>query len=145
MRLIELARPALEGGQPVAAELPIRNTDRTVGAMLSGEVAKRCGHAGLPPETIHFKFSGSAGQSFGAFLGKGVRLTLEGDANDYVGKGLSGGRVIVLGQTGRNFAAGMSGGIAYVYDEQQQFKQRCNPNNLEMNYLEASFEVSKKT
>ncbi|MEI8004265.1 MAG: glutamate synthase-related protein, partial [Methanothrix sp.] len=93
-RLIELAGSALENGTKMVAELPIHNTDRTVGAMLSGLLAKRWGHTGLPEDTIHFKFAGSAGQSFGAFLAKGVRLTLEGDANDYVGKGLSGGRLV---------------------------------------------------
>src|SRR5207249_3098993 len=175
--------------------LPIRNVHRTVGAMLSGEIARRYGSAGLPDNTIHFEFTGSAGQSFGAFLAKGVTLELEGDANDYVGKGLSGGRLIVypprnstflpeenilignvalygatsgeaffngvagerfavrnsgatavvegvgdhgceymtkglaivLGRTGRNFAAGMSGGIAYVLDEKGDFaEKRCN-------------------
>jgi glutamate synthase domain-containing protein 3 len=166
--------------------LPIRNTDRTVGAMLSGEIARRYGNAGLPEDTIRIKFTGSAGQSFGAFLSKGVTLTLEGDANDYVGKGLSGGRLVIyppqsatfvpednilIGntvlygatggeayfrgvagerfavrnsgahavvegvgdhgcvtmrwpsscKTGRNFAAGMSGGIAFVLDEEGVF------------------------
>ncbi len=80
---------------PVEIKLPIRNVHRTVGAMLCGEIARRYGSAGLPDETIRFEFTGSAGQSFGAFLAKGVTLTLEGDANDYVGKGLSGGRLIV--------------------------------------------------
>ena len=216
-RLIELARPALENGSVVMAELPIHNTDRSVGAMLSGLVAKRYGHTGLPDESIHFKFTGSAGQSFGAFLGKGIRLTLEGDANDYVGKGLSGGRlvlypptqatfaaeeniiagnvvcygaiagevfirgvvgerfcvrnsgvnavvegvgdhgceymtggrVLVLGQTGRNFAAGMSGGIAYVYgnersnekSNEQHFKARCNLTTVELEKLTEADEI----
>jgi glutamate synthase domain-containing protein 3 len=193
--LIEHAAPALESKTPVRVELPIRNVHRTVGTMLSGEVATRYGSEGLPEDTIHFKFTGSAGQSFGAFLAKGMTLELKGDANDYVGKGLSGGRVIVyppkastfaaeeniligntvlygatsgeaffngvagerfavrnsgatavveglgdhgceymtnglvvvLGKTGRNFAAGMSGGIAYVFDDQGDFVQkRCN-------------------
>ena len=94
-RLIEYARPALERGEPVEHSLPIRNVNRTVGAMLSGEIARRYGSEGLDPGTIHFKFTGSAGQSFGAFLARGVTLELEGDANDYTGKGLSGGKLIV--------------------------------------------------
>ena len=91
-KLIDHAQDALENGTPVEIKLPIRNVHRTVGAMLSGEIARRYGSAGLPDDTITFQFNGSAGQSFGAFLAKGVTLTLEGDANDYVGKGLSGGR-----------------------------------------------------
>ena len=91
-QLIGLARGALENGTPVEAELPIRNVHRTVGAMLSGEIARRYGSAGLADDTIRFHFTGSAGQSFGAFLARGVTLELEGDANDYVGKGLSGGK-----------------------------------------------------
>jgi glutamate synthase (NADPH) large chain len=94
-RLIEAAQPALESKQPVQVELPVTNVNRTVGAMLSGEVAKRYGHAGLPEDTISVRLSGTAGQSFGAFLAHGVSLELWGDANDYVGKGLSGGRVVV--------------------------------------------------
>ena len=94
-KLIEYARPALEHRSPVERELPIRNVNRTVGAMLSGEIARHYGSEGLDPETIHFKFTGSAGQSFGAFLARGVTLELEGDANDYTGKGLSGGKLIV--------------------------------------------------
>jgi glutamate synthase (NADPH/NADH) large chain len=93
--LIEAAWPAIETGQPVVLERAIRNVDRTVGAMLSGEVAKRHGHAGLPEDTISIRFEGTAGQSFGAFLSRGVTLELTGDANDYVAKGLSGGRVVV--------------------------------------------------
>jgi glutamate synthase domain-containing protein 2/glutamate synthase domain-containing protein 1/glutamate synthase domain-containing protein 3 len=193
--LIKLAAPALEQRTPVRVEMEIRNVNRTVGTMLSGRVAKRYGSQGLPGGTIHFKFSGSAGQSFGAFLARGITLELAGDANDYVGKGLSGGRlivypprastfapeeniligntclygatsgegffngvagerfavrnsgatavlegvgdhgceymtnglVVVLGKTGRNFAAGMSGGIAYVFDEDGEFaRKRCN-------------------
>ncbi len=199
-KLIELARPALEAGKQVAAELPIDNVNRTVGTTLSGMIAKKYGFAGLPDETIHFKFNGNAGQSFGCFLAKGVTLELEGDANDYLGKGLSGGRiiayppkvatfkaeqniiagnvicyggiageiylrgvvgerfcvrnsgvsavvegvgdhgceymtggrVIVLGKTGRNFAAGMSGGIAYVYDDDGQFAKKCNHEMVEL-------------
>src|SRR5437879_4923618 len=194
-KLIDHARDAIENKTPVEIKLPIRNVHRTVGAMLSGEIARKYGSEGLPDETIKFEFNGSAGQSFGAFLAKGVTLTLEGDANDYVGKGLSGGRlivypprrstylpeenilignvvlygatsgeaffngmagerfavrnsgatavveglgdhgceymtkglVIVLGRAGRNFAAGMSGGIAYVLDEKGDFaEKRCN-------------------
>ncbi|WP_034990866.1 glutamate synthase large subunit [Beijerinckia mobilis] len=94
-RLIEEAQPALETGSPVGIEVPIKNTDRTTGAMLSGEIAKRFGHAGLPDNTIHVKASGTAGQSFGAWLASGVTLELEGQANDYVGKGLSGGRILI--------------------------------------------------
>jgi glutamate synthase domain-containing protein 3 len=194
-RLIDLATEALENRSPIEIVLPIRNVHRTVGAMLSGEIARRYGSEGLPENTIHCRFTGSAGQSFGAFLANGVTLELEGDANDYMGKGLSGGRVIiypprastflpeenilignvalygatngeaflngmggerfavrnsgatavveglgdhgceymtkglvvVLGKVGRNFAAGMSGGIAYVLDEKGDFAvKRCN-------------------
>src|SRR5207249_2504761 len=193
-RLIELAQPALERGEKVLIETPIRNINRTVGTMLSHEIAKRYGHDGLPEDTIHIRFAGSAGQSFGAFLARGVVLDLVGDTNDYCGKGLSGGRisvqpspkfrgepsenvitgnvvlygaiageayfrgvagerfavrnsgaqavvegvgdhcceymtggtVVVLGATGRNFAAGMSGGVAYVFDEDGEFVKRCN-------------------
>ncbi|MCC6856955.1 MAG: glutamate synthase large subunit [Bryobacterales bacterium] len=200
-QLIEHAREALEHGAPVEIKLPIRNVHRTVGAMLSGEIARRFGSAGLPDDTIRFHFSGSAGQSFGAFLAKGVTLELEGDANDYVGKGLSGGKlivypprtstflpeenilignvvlygatggeayfngvagerfavrnsgaetvveglgdhgceymtrgtVVVLGKTGRNFAAGMSGGLAYVLDERGDFaEKRCNMASVDL-------------
>jgi glutamate synthase domain-containing protein 3 len=200
-KLIELAAPAIDKGTKVCHELTIQNVNRTVGAMLSGRVAKKYGFAGLPDDTITFKFQGSAGQSFGAFLAQGITLLLEGDANDYVGKGLSGGRiavfpsrhstfkaqenivagnvicygairgevyirgvvgerfcvrnsgaeavvegvgdhgceymtggrVVVIGETGRNFAAGMSGGIAYVYDEKGAFPRLCN---MEMVSLE---------
>jgi glutamate synthase domain-containing protein 3 len=193
-RLIEIAKPAIERGEKVAIDMPIRNLNRTVGTMLSHEIAKRYGHDGLPDDTVHIRFAGSAGQSFGAFLAKGVTLDLIGDTNDYCGKGLSGGRitvqpspkfrgeptqnvitgnvvlygaiageayfrgvagerfavrnsgahavvegvgdhgceymtggtVVVLGGTGRNFAAGMSGGIAYVFDEDGEFVKRCN-------------------
>jgi glutamate synthase (NADPH/NADH) large chain len=93
--LIAAAKPSIENGQPVRLERTVRNVDRTVGAMLSGEVAKRHGHAGLPEDTISVKFTGTAGQSFGAFLARGVSLELTGDSNDYVGKGLSGGRIVV--------------------------------------------------
>ncbi|MFM8547683.1 MAG: glutamate synthase-related protein [Betaproteobacteria bacterium] len=194
-KMIELARPALERREKVSFILPIRNVNRTVGAMLSGEVARRYGHDGLADDSIHVQLQGTAGQSLGAFLARGVTLDLVGEANDYVGKGLSGGRVIVrptndfrgasheniivgntvlygaiegeaffsgvagerfavrtsgatavvegtgdhgceymtggtvvvLGTTGRNFAAGMSGGIAYIYDPQGDFAAHCNP------------------
>jgi glutamate synthase (NADPH/NADH) large chain len=201
-RLIELAQPAIQRGEKVKIEMPIRNVNRTVGTMLSAEVARKYGHAGLPDDTIQITFAGSAGQSFGAFLAHGISLDLIGESNDYVGKGLSGGRivvqpstkfrgdpkdniiigntvmygavggeayfrgvggerfcvrnsgalavvegvgdhcceymtggtVIVLGRTGRNFAAGMSGGIAYVLDEDGSFDKSCN---LAMVTLEA--------
>jgi glutamate synthase (NADPH/NADH) large chain len=94
-KLIEAARPAIDKGEPVLIELPVTNVNRTVGAMLSGEVARKYGHAGLPEDTISVRLTGTAGQSFGAFLARGVSLELTGDANDYVGKGLSGGRVVV--------------------------------------------------
>ena len=104
--LVSLAKPALESGASVREELEIINTDRTVGAILSHEIAKRYGVDLLPDDTIHFKFTGSAGQSFGAFLAKGVTLELEGDANDYVGKGLSGGRVVIYPPRSATFVAG---------------------------------------
>ena len=94
-KLIEQAQPALERGEPVTIELPIRNVDRTAGAMLSGEIAKRFGHSGLKDDTITVKLTGTAGQSFGAFLARGVTFDLIGAGNDYVGKGLSGGRIVV--------------------------------------------------
>ena len=94
-RLIAQARPALEARQPVRIDMAVRNSDRTIGAMLSGQVAQRYGHAGLPADTIHIHLTGTAGQSFGAFLARGVTLELDGEANDYVGKGLSGGRIVV--------------------------------------------------
>jgi glutamate synthase domain-containing protein 3 len=209
-KLIELAGEALENQSPIEIKLPIRNVHRTVGAMLSGEIARRYGSAGLPDDTIRFEFTGSAGQSFGAFLAKGVTLTLEGDANDYVGKGLSGGRliaypprestflpeenilignvvlygatsgeayfngmagerfavrnsgatavveglgdhgceymtkglVVVLGRCGRNFAAGMSGGIAYVLDEAGDFgEKRCNTAAVDLEPVEGDAQL----
>jgi glutamate synthase (NADPH) large chain len=192
--LIKLAKPAIEHAQSIEHELVIKNSNRTTGAMLSGEVCKAYGEEGLAQDTIKFNFKGCAGQSFGAWLAKGVTFTLEGLANDYIGKGISGGkiivfpdkrtdykpdensiignttfygaisgeayirgragerfcirnsglnavveglgdhgceymtggRVVVLGITGRNFAAGMSGGVAYVYDADGKFKSRCN-------------------
>jgi glutamate synthase domain-containing protein 3 len=209
-QLMELAQPALEQRQPVEATLPIRNIHRTVGAMLGGEIVRRYGAAGLPDGTIRLLFKGSAGQSFGAFLPNGVTLTLEGEANDYVGKGLSGGRiviypprnssflpeesilagnvvlygatsgevflngmagerfavrnsgatavvegvgdhcceymtngvVVVLGSCGRNFAAGMSGGIAYVFDEGGSFIQkRCNQASVDLEPLDETRDI----
>jgi glutamate synthase (NADPH) large chain len=104
-KLLDLAKPAIEDGKPVQAELDIINTDRTVGTILSNEIAKKWGQDLLPDDTIRFKFTGSAGQSFGAFLAKGVTLELEGDGNDYIGKGLSGGRVIVYPPKESTFAA----------------------------------------
>jgi glutamate synthase domain-containing protein 3 len=208
-KLIDHARDSIENGTPMEVKLPIRNVHRTVGAMLSGEIARRHGSQGLPEDTIKFYFTGSAGQSFGAFLAKGVTLELEGDANDYVGKGLSGGKLIVypprtsrflpeknilignvvlygatsgeayfngmagerfavrnsgatavveglgdhgceymtnglvavLGKTGRNFAAGMSGGIAYVLDEEGDFKEkRCNTAGVDLEPVEGEDE-----
>jgi glutamate synthase (ferredoxin) len=208
-RLIELAKPALEHGERVRADLPIRNVHRAVGTMLSSAIAKKYGAALLPDGTIHFKFAGSAGQSFGAFGARGLTLELEGDANDYFGKGLSGarvivyppreatfaaeeniivgnvafygatsgeayarglagerfcvrnsgvravvegvgdhgceymtgGRVVVLGPTGRNFAAGMSGGIAYVLDETGRFPDLCNMGMVGLEALEDADEI----
>ena len=193
-QLIELAEPALTNGGKVRSELNIVNTNRVVGAMLSNQVIRRVGPQMLPNDTIHYKFNGSAGQSFGCWLAKGITLELEGDANDYTGKGLSGGKLIIyppkesqfvpeeniilgnvalygatsgecyfrgiaaerfcvrnsgatavvegvgdhgceymtggtaviLGETGRNFAAGMSGGIAYIWDEHGAFEEKCN-------------------
>jgi glutamate synthase (NADPH/NADH) large chain len=198
--LIEQATPAIQRGEPVHIAREIRNVHRTVGAMLSGEVAKRYGHVGLPEDTIQISLRGNAGGSFGAFLARGIALELIGDANDYVGKGLSGGRVVVkqpaeakrepteniivgntvlygaiagdayfqgvagerfavrnsgalavvegcgdhgceymtggvvvvLGDTGRNFAAGMSGGVAYVYDPKRRFESLCNMAAVEL-------------
>jgi len=192
--LIQKSKAAIENGEHVSFIQPVRNVNRTVGAMLSGVIAKKYGHEGLPDDSIHIQFKGTAGQSFGAFLARGVTLDLIGDGNDYVGKGLSGGRIIirpttdfrgksedniicgntvmygaiegesffrgvagerfcvrnsgasavvegtgdhgceymtggtvvVLGETGRNFAAGMSGGVAFVYDPDGQFAGKCN-------------------
>ena len=126
-KLIELAESALHGNGAVDVSLPIHNSNRTVGAMLSGEVAKQYGEEGLPEDSIHFRFRGSAGQSFGAFLAKGVSLTLEGDANDYIGKGLSGGRIVVYPPEGSTFVPedniivgnvalyGATGGHAFIH------------------------------
>lgn len=203
-KLIEVAKPALEKGTPVTGNFDICNVDRTVGAMLSNQISKKYKGEGLPSGTIHFKFRGSAGQSFGGFAAPGLRFELEGEANDYFGKGLSGGQLIVypdreakivaeeniivgnvafygatlgeayirgiagerfcvrnsgvktvvegigdhgceymtggtaviLGSTGRNFAAGMSGGIAYVYDPDRKFNQLCNKETIEFEELD---------
>ncbi len=211
-KLIAQSQAALERGAPVRLSLSITNTHRTTGAMLSGEIAKRYGHQGLPHDTIVVKFKGTAGQSFGAFLVRGVSFELEGDANDYVGKGLSGGRIVVrppagtgivpersiivgntvlygaiegecyfrgvagerfavrnsgavaviegagdhcceymtggvavvLGPTGRNFAAGMSGGIAYVLDEDGTFASRCNMAMVELEPMPAEEEINAR-
>ncbi len=204
-QLIKEAKPALENGEKVNIEMAIKNHNRTVGTMLSGRVAKMYGHEGLPDDTIHIKASGTAGQSFGAWAAKGVTLELSGEGNDYVGKGLSGGRLIIyppedckiaradeniivgntvlygaisgeayfsgvagerfcvrnsgataviegvgdhgceymtggqvvcLGATGRNFAAGMSGGIAYVLDESGDFASLCNMEMVELQQVD---------
>ncbi len=210
--LLKASMPALESKTAVTDHFAIRNVHRTVGAMLGGEIARRYGSAGLPDGTIHFKFNGSAGQSFGAFLPSGVTLELEGDSNDYLGKGLSGGRVIayppktssflpeesilvgnvvlygatsgevflngiagerfavrnsgatavvegvgdhgceymtngrvvVIGTTGRNFAAGMSGGRAFVYDDHGDFSsRRCNKVSVDLEPLVADEDVAE--
>ena len=210
--LIAKAAPALESKTPVTGSFAIRNVHRTVGGMLGGEIARRYGSAGLPDNTIHFKFEGSAGQSFGAFVPSGVTLELEGDSNDYLGKGLSGGRIIayppktsfflpeesilvgnvvlygatsgevflngiagerfavrnsgaiavvegvgdhgceymtngtvvVLGTTGRNFAAGMSGGRAFVFDDQGDFStRRCNKASVDLEPLVTDEDVAE--
>jgi glutamate synthase (ferredoxin) len=201
--LLQLCAPAIESGAPVEAELEVHNTDRAVGTILGSRVTRRYGSKGLPDDTVRLHFSGSSGQSFGAFLPKGITMTLTGDANDYTGKGLSGGRIIVkppagsifqpeeniiignvafygatggeafvggaagerfcvrnsgvravveavgdhgceymtggrvavLGKTGRNFAAGMSGGIAYVYDEDGSFRSKCNMEMVQLTYV----------
>ncbi len=205
--LIRLAEPALERSEPVEIDLPIRNVNRTVGTMLGHEVTKRHRGAGLPDDTIQIRFTGSAGQSFGAFVPRGITLRLEGDANDYVGKGLSGGplivrppadahpgfvpeenviagnvmlygatggeayvrgivgerfcvrnsgatavvegvgdhgceymtggRAVVLGPTGRNFGAGMSGGIAYVFDPDDTLYRRLNAEMVDLEPLDS--------
>ncbi|OCC03272.1 glutamate synthase subunit alpha [Labrys sp. WJW] len=206
------AAPALDYGREVTIEGRISNVDRTAGAMLSGEVAMRYGYEGLPDGTIKVNLTGTAGQSFGSFLAAGIDLTLVGQANDYVGKGLSGGRIIikpseetqavpeksiivgntvlygaiagecyfrgvagerfavrnsgaaavvegtgdhgceymtggvvvVLGQTGRNFAAGMSGGVAYVYDEDQSFAKRCNLSMVDLEPVEEEEDLMER-
>ncbi len=209
--LMQLCEPALSRGEKVEASLPIRNTNRVVGTILGSEVSKRYGAEGLPENTIKLNFQGSAGQSFGAFVPRGITLNLEGDSNDYIGKGLSGGKIIVyppkastfipeeniiignvafygatsgeayirgaagerfcvrnsgvhavveavgdhgceymtggkvvvLGKTGRNFAAGMSGGVAYVFDENNDFNVRCNTEMVELSQLEDNEEITE--
>ena len=209
--LIAQAQDALNDGKPALVESRISNTNRTVGAMLSHEVVRRYGHAGLPNDTIQVRFSGTAGQSFGAFLAHGISFELRGEGNDYVGKGLCGGRiaimppadsklvaheniivgntvlygatsgecyfngvagerfavrnsgavavveglgdhgceymtggiVVVLGQTGRNFAAGMSGGVAYVLDEEGSFEKHCNLSMVALEPVPAEAEASE--
>jgi len=209
--LVPLCRDALERGTPVDLRLPIRNVNRTVGTILGSEVTIRHGADGLPPDTIRVHFAGSAGQSFGAFVPRGITLVLEGDANDYLGKGLSGGkiivhppressflaeenilvgnvvlygatsgeayfrgmagerfavrnsgaltvvegvgdhgceymtggRVVVIGETGRNFAAGMSGGIAYVLDGDGGFRGRCNLGMVDLEPLAEEDDVAE--
>jgi glutamate synthase (NADPH/NADH) large chain len=208
-RLIKLAKESLDKGTPTKFEVPIVNTNRTVGTMLSHTLVKKWGERALPSDTIHIQFKGSAGQSFGAFLAKGITLELEGDSNDYVGKGLSGGRIIIyppkestfaaednvlignvalygatggraffrgrsaerfcvrnsgaravvegvgdhgceymtggraviLGPTGLNFAAGMSGGIAYVFDADRDFKPKCNLGTVDLEAVEEDEDV----
>jgi glutamate synthase (ferredoxin) len=202
--LLKLAEPALERGEKVTIELPIRNVNRTVGTILGSDLTRKYGFDGLPDDTITLKFQGSAGQSFGAFVSRGITLWLEGDSNDYTGKGLSGGkmiiyppkeatfvpeenilignvalygatagslfargvagerfcvrnsgaiavvegtgdhgceymtggRVVIIGKTGRNFAAGMSGGIAYVFDADGDFEIRCNREMVDLEALD---------
>ena len=209
--LLELCRPAIERGEEVVAELPIRNVNRVVGTITGSEITRRYGARGLPEDTIRLHFRGSAGQSFGAFLPPGMSLSLEGDANDYLGKGLSGGklavfpprearfvaedniivgnvalygatggeayirgmvgerfcvrnsgvhavveaigdhgceymtggRVVVLGATGRNFAAGMSGGIAYVLDERGDFSGKVNAQMVGLQRLQDTEEITE--
>src|SRR5208282_729780 len=209
--LLDLCRPAIERGEKVSAEMPIQNVHRVVGTITGGEVTKKWGAAGLPEDTIRILFRGSAGQSFGAFMPRGMTFVLEGDANDYVGKGLSGGRIIVypsdkatfvpeenvivgnvafygatsgeafirgmagerfcvrnsgvtavvesvgdhgceympggrvvvLGPAGRNFAAGMSGGVAYVLDERGDFPSRVNLQMVGIEKLEAPEEIAE--
>jgi glutamate synthase (ferredoxin) len=203
-KLLEICIPAIERGEKVRAELPIHNVNRVVGTITGSEITKKYGPNGLPEDTVRLKFNGSAGQSFGAFIPRGMTLELEGDANDYLGKGLSGGkiivyppkgstfvaednivignvalygatageifirgvagerfgvrnsgvnavveavgdhgceymtggRVVILGKTGRNFAAGMSGGVAYVLDEAGDFATRCNMELVGLEKLE---------
>jgi glutamate synthase (NADPH/NADH) large chain len=204
-QLLKAAQPAIDNQERVVASFPIRNINRTAGTILSNEITKKYKAAGLPDDTIHFNFTGTAGQSFGAFNTKGITLELEGDANDYFGKGLSGakliiypsreasfipennsiignvafygatsgesyirgkagerfavrnsganvvvesvgdhgceymtgGTVIILGDTGRNFAAGMSGGVAYVYDVKSAFKDNCNKEMVDLDPLDS--------
>lgn len=208
--LLDLCKPAIEKGEKVKATLPITNINRVVGTILGNEITKRHWD-GLPEDTVHLHFQGSAGQSFGAFVPKGVTLELEGDANDYLGKGLSGGKIIVyppkgstfvaeeniiignvafygatngeayisgvagerfcvrnsgvhavvegvgdhgceymtggkvviIGKTGRNFAAGMSGGVAYILDEKGDFANHCNTEMVGLETLEDASEIAE--
>lgn len=144
LKLIEFAKPSLENKTKVTGDFKIKNINRTVGTMLSGKIAKRYGAEGLPDDTITLNLTGSTGQSFMAFGMKGITINLTGDCNDYVGKGLSGatavvegvgdhgceymtgGTVVILGDIGRNFAAGMSGGKVFVYDPDKQLKGKLN-------------------
>jgi glutamate synthase (ferredoxin) len=207
--LLAQIRPAFDERKPVEFTFPVRNTDRAVGTIVGSELTRRYGPRGLPDDTIRLNFKGSAGQSFGAFIPTGMTLTLEGEANDYLGKGLSGGRivvypprestfapeenviignvaiyggtsgevyvrgiagerfcvrnsgvnavvegvgdhgceymtggrVVVLGSTGRNFAAGMSGGIAYVLDVERDFARRCNCAMVQLTEMNAEEEI----
>ncbi|HEV2947679.1 MAG TPA: glutamate synthase-related protein, partial [Gemmataceae bacterium] len=209
--LLALCKPALEEGKTVSATLPIRNRHRVVGTIVGSELTRRWGRKGLPEDTIRLHFQGSAGQSFGAFMPRGMTFILEGDSNDYIGKGLSGGKivvyppagstfvpeenvivgnvafygatageayvrgmagerfcvrnsglqavveavgdhgceymtggtVVVLGPTGRNFAAGMSGGVAYVLDETGDFPNRCNREMVQLFPLEKEDEIER--
>ncbi|HZK65268.1 MAG TPA: glutamate synthase large subunit [Puia sp.] len=211
-KLLKAAKPAMESGQKVFDSFRVKNTDRTIGTLLSNEISKIFKSKGLPQDSIHFKLTGTAGQSFGAFNTQGITLELEGDANDYFGKGLSGarlivypaadagfvpeenfiignvafygatsgeafirgkagerfavrnsganavvegigdhgceymtgGRVVILGSTGRNFAAGMSGGIAYVYDVDGKFASLCNPEMIDLDPLDQEDAVEMK-
>jgi glutamate synthase (NADPH/NADH) large chain len=211
--LLEAAQPAILNGEPVRASFGIRNVDRTAGTIVSNEISKKYKSAGLPADTIWFSFNGTAGQSFGAFNTNGVTLELEGDANDYFGKGLSGaklivypsknagfipeeniiignvafygatsgsayirgkagerfavrnsgvnavvegvgdhgceymtgGRVVVMGDTGRNFAAGMSGGIAYVFDVKGTFASLCNTEMVDLDEVTPSDSAELKS
>lgn len=209
--LIRLSEPALKRKEPVVIEMPVHNTDRTTGTMLSGRIAMEHGEEGLPDDTIDIRMKGYAGQSFGTFLNRGITLRLWGQANDYVGKGLcggklivrlpegsvmdatkniiigntclygatageayfnglagerfavrnsgaravvegvgdhgceymTGGRVVVLGETGRNFAAGMSGGIAYIWDPDRTFQSRVNPAMVDLESLEDPADIDE--
>jgi len=211
-KLLERARPAIDNREKVYAEFDIKNTDRATGTIVSNEITKVYKAAGLPADTIHFKFKGTAGQSFGAFNTKGVTLEIEGDANDYFGKGLSGARLIIypsqeagfvpedniiignvalygatdgevfirgkagerfcvrnsgadvvvegvgdhgceymtggtaviLGDTGRNFAAGMSGGVAFVYDVNGRFPANCNLEMVDLDPVSGEDEAGLK-
>ena len=212
-KLLDYARPALEQGRGIHTVFPIKNTDRAVGTILSNEISKKYKSKGLPEDTIHFRFRGSAGQSFAAFGAKGLKFVLEGEANDYFGKGLSGsklivipdrtasfkadeniiignvsfygatsgeayirgmagerfgvrnsgvhaviegvgdhgceymtgGKVVVLGKTGRNFAAGMSGGIAYIYNPVNEFSKNCNKEMIDLDPLSTTDFKSLRT